>query len=294
MLANLNNSTKYIVLKIKPSYNIPHIIAKCEYQLTTIDLYNGIWKTIDNLINNEIYLFFIEAVEGAKINISLFINYIDYKRFDYINIYEYENKNNFYSSFILKNTIYISKKKESGFLTPISYTINSTKTNYLVFSIFPNNTINHTIIKIDVSGGLYELFNNFSKNITKIKPDDDYYFFIKVQQFSFIRFTLTMSNNMNLTKNPFSYMYYSELYQSKIGKNQTINPIIDENQIIVTSSKNVSLYSTQYIYFRIKSLFNIDYMIVNMDKIDSLFDLDNYKSSKGIYSLKKNLKLYKI
>ena len=61
-----SNYTKYIALQIKPYFNISHIIAKYEYSLTTFDLYNDIWKTIDNLIRNQIYLFFIEVRNPPK------------------------------------------------------------------------------------------------------------------------------------------------------------------------------------------------------------------------------------
>ena len=90
--SNFTNLTKYIGLKIKPNFNIPHIITKFEFPLTSIDLYNGIWKTIDDLIANEIYLFFIEAGESSKVTINLIINNTDENPFDYINIYEYKKK----------------------------------------------------------------------------------------------------------------------------------------------------------------------------------------------------------
>ena len=51
-------------------------------------------------------------------------------------------------------------------MTPISYTVYSSKANYLVFSINPNYNIEHTLIKANISGGSYELFNNTSKYIS--------------------------------------------------------------------------------------------------------------------------------
>ena len=50
-----SNLTKYIALKIKPYFNISHFIAKFEYPITCIDLNDGIWKPIDNLVSKEIY-----------------------------------------------------------------------------------------------------------------------------------------------------------------------------------------------------------------------------------------------
>ena len=58
-----SNFTKYIALHLKPIFNISHITAEFEYLVTSIDLIDVYPKKIDNLINNETYLFFIEAVE---------------------------------------------------------------------------------------------------------------------------------------------------------------------------------------------------------------------------------------
>ena len=59
------------------------IFAKFEYSVTSFDLNDGNWKTFDNLIYNEIYLFSMEIVEDTKINISLFINNTNYEYNEY-------------------------------------------------------------------------------------------------------------------------------------------------------------------------------------------------------------------
>ena len=86
------NITKYIALKIKPSLDISQINIIYENPLTIIDLSNDIWKEVNNLKNKEKYLFFIEATQGAKVNICLIVNNTDYNPFNYLNIYEYEKK----------------------------------------------------------------------------------------------------------------------------------------------------------------------------------------------------------
>lgn len=154
--------TKYIALNIKPSLNIEQIIAKYDNHLTIIDLSDNIWKTIDNLKNKEMYLFFIEATQYSKANISLIFNKTDYNPFNYIDIYEYETKNNSYSSYIRKNK-YINQVTDNDSMTSVLYTVYSLEANYLAFSFILNTNIEHIHVKINVSGGSYELLNNTSK-----------------------------------------------------------------------------------------------------------------------------------
>ena len=77
-----SNLTKYITLQIKSSANIS-FFAKFDYPVTSIDLNDGIWKSIDNLISKEIYLFYVEVIQNEKINISLIINNTDYEHYEY-------------------------------------------------------------------------------------------------------------------------------------------------------------------------------------------------------------------
>ena len=320
----LSNFTKYIALQIKPSSNIPHITAKFEYSVTSFDLNDGNWKTFDNLIYNEIYLFSMEVVEDTKINISLFINNTNYEYneyelspigmdgsllesnpkdsipFDYIdiNVYEYEKKNNSYITYNQKNSKRLKRINESYFVTEKIFLINESNTNYFAFSFKPNYNISLMQVNIDFSGGLFHLINNTSKNIIKLKKDEDYFFYIEAQQFSYARFTLTMSYNSNISTNPFSEIFIQELekreyYYSYHGYYESISPIIKGNQLIISVSHNISEESTLYINFRINPLYNIDYIIANIEVIDCFIDFDNYENFQGIhYFLNSHFKYY--
>ena len=317
-----SNLTKYIALQIKPSYNISHFIAKYESSVNSIELNDGIWKSIDNLRCKEIYLFFIEATELTKVNISIIINNTDNEYDEYelpiipnkgtilqsyltdtitnyidINVYEYETKNNFYSSYLSKNKKRLIKEGENFFMTQSLIEVNSTNTTYFAFSFIPNKTISNMLILIDISGGIFNLFNNITKNITKIKSDNDYLFFIEVKRFSYIIFTLTINNFTNSTMTPFSYIYFEELYNrenyNRNYKKASISTIKNGNQLILTIIQNISdREEIKYINFKIKPTFNIDYMLANPEVHDCYIDLDNYEHSKGIFNLKKNLIYY--
>ena len=227
-----SNYTKYMALQIKPSQNISQMSAKYEYSVTTFDLNEGLWEAIDNLITNKTYIFFTEATETAKINISIIINNTGNENDEYdeyelpiifnngtiiqpypkketipnyidINLYEYEKKNNSYNTYFQKNAKRLNKERDIYFMTKNYIKVNSSNTTYLAFSFKPNFNINHMRVNINISGGLFDLLNNTSKNMFNLRPDNDYYFFIEAHQFYFIRLTLTMNNYMNLTTIPF-------------------------------------------------------------------------------------------
>ena len=288
------NITKYIALNIKPSININNIIVSYENPINIINLDNDIWKPINNLKKNEINLFFIGVTQCASINISLIINNTDYNPFNYINIYEYEKKNNSYSSYIQKNTKSINKVKSNDYMTPILYTVYSSKSNYLAFSFIPNYDINNGLAKISVSGGSFELFNNTSKYITNLKSENDYFFFIKTKEFDIINLTLSYPITI---ENPIYYIYYQELskregYNNNFQTIQTVSQILNKTHLTILISQNISKESTQYINYKFRSSNNVDNMIAKINIIECLFYMRSFRQSKKIYNLKSNIIYY--
>ena len=284
------NISKYLALKIKPSIEIDHMTAIYNNLFHFIDLRNGIWTTIYNLTSTENYLFFIGAKKFDKANVTFIINNIDNNPFDYINIYEYEQKNHSNDSYILKKIIYINKSENSDFIIPILYTVYSNKTNYLAFSIIPKYNISEILVKADISGELYEFYNNTKRYIKNLNIDNDYFFFIKVNQFNFINFTLTMDYK---EKEAFSYIFCEESSSMEYSDDkeieiQPISSIIDNNQLIVTIHQNISNYSTKYIFFKIRPSYNIDYILANIDITDCLINVFYHDK----YYLKSNLIYY--
>ena len=258
--------------------------------LNIIELSIGIWKTIDNLMGGEIYLFFIEVTQNSKVNVSLIINNTSSNPFNSIKFYEYEEKNNSYSFYVYKHLEYSHK---IGDMIQASYTVYSSKAKYLAFSIMPPMNYNETKVKLDISGISYELINNTINNITNLKADNDYFFYIKVKQFSFINITLTMNY---FKREPFSYIYYQELavrenYNDNDKNVQIILPIINKNQLIISFSKNITKSSINYICFKIKPSYNIEYMLINIDPIEYLIDLD-HNNYLTLYNFKSNIIYY--
>ena len=129
--------------------------------------------------------------------------------------------------------------------------------------------------RIEISGGLFHLFNNSSRNITNLRKNIDYFFYIKIQQFYYIRFTLTLKNN---SSNPFPNIFCHKLYNKddykiNIGYNQSISSIINGDQLIISVSNNITNNSIYYINYKIKPLYNIDYIVSKIEIDDCFIDL---------------------
>ena len=319
-ISSFSNYTKCLALQIKPSLNISHITAEFDYSVTSFDLIDDNWTTFENLSSNEIYLFFIEVVELSKVNISLLMNYsvinnTNYEYEDYelpaidldgnllefnpsdsipldyidINIYEYKKKNNSFNSYNQKNSKRLKRINDNYFVAEEIYQVNRTDTNYFAFSFKPNFNISVMQVNIKISGGIFQLFNNISKNITKLKSKEDYLFYTTTRKFNYIRLTLTMNYNSNMTTAPFLNILFQELDYNGYNKgvsikhNKSVSSIRDGDQLIISSSYNISDTSTNYIIFKINPLYNIDYMIANIDEIIGYINIDNYKNFQGIY-----------
>ena len=189
---------------------------------------------------------------------------------------------------------------DNYYITPNKSLINSSNTNYLALSFrrkYNNYNINDIGFKIDFSGGLFQLFNNAPKNITYLKKNVDYFFYTRIKIFNYIRFTLTMKSNSNITAIPFQNIESQNLrekydYQKHRGYNQSISPIINGDKLIISISNNITDQYFYYINFKIRPLYNIDYMVASIDIVDYYIDNENYKYSKEIYSLKSHFKYY--
>jgi len=142
-------------------------------------------------------------------------------------------------------------------------------------------------------GGSYELLNNTSKNISNLKSGNDYFFFIKTNQYDIISLNLTM-NNLSY---PFIYIYYQELSKREESNNnlekiQSISQIIKGNQLIISISQNISKSSTNYINFKFSPSYNIDNMIAKINIVECLIDLITFRETKNLYNLKSNVIYY--
>ena len=303
------------------------ITARIDLISEEYNLYNGKPLDIFNLASNYSYYLYLEFFE--TINISFKIKNTTQKPFSDIYIHELEERHS--PSIQILNKQISFKENNNQLISSFSYARSqSNYTKYIALQIIPSfniseliaeyeysitsinlfddiwnpidnlksNEIPYLAFNIKNSGGEYQLFNNTSLNVTNLKSNENYSFYTTPTPLNYIRLTLTMNYNSNMTINPFSYVLIKTLYKgngvSIYGVyNKSISSIRNEDELIISVSFNTSNSDITYIFFNITPLYNIDYMIANIDITDCYIGLDNYKNSKGIfYFLKSQIKYY--
>ena len=238
------------------------------------DLVNGEKKIINSLNSSEIYYFYINAVQYQELNVSLTMSYMSNKPFTYTYIYECSNSS---SSSCLQNTSqYITTTTNNNqLISSFTYSVNYSDTQYIALKFTSNYNISKFTIKID-SEFIYDLSNGVDKNITNLKSGISYYFFLPSTQLQTDIINLTM-NYMSIE--PFSYLYIYE-YESRSSsnyiniKNQNLTMLKKNNELSSSFTYLVSSYTTKYIALKLTPIYNISYIVVNINA-EGVYNLTN-------------------
>ena len=168
--------TKYIALQFTPKYNISYIVVNISAEGVHF-LSNGVTQNITNLKPGMFYFFFLKASYLQTASISLAMNYMSTKPFEYSYIYEYSRTSS--SIHFGPSSLYITTtKKENELTSSFRHLIKYYDIQYFILNLTPNKNMNYIVININVEGGAYDLSNDISKNITNLKLEIPYYIFI--------------------------------------------------------------------------------------------------------------------
>ena len=283
-----NYKTKYIALQFTPNYNINYIVVKINVE-GVYDLSNGEDKNITNLKVDIPYYFFLPSIylQTALININM--SYIN-TTFIIFYIYEYESR---YSETYLKfSGKYLrSTKKNNEFILSFTYLVSNVNTKFIALKFTPDYNLNYTSLN-SIVDGFYDLSNGVDKNITNLKSEIPYYFFLPSIQLQTLSINLNMSY---MSTKPFNYTYiyeYENKYSYKYLKGSTQSlSTTTKNDILISSFRySVDNYKTKYIALKLILNDNINYIVVNINA-DGVYDLSNGED-KNITNLKSRIPYY--
>ena len=283
-----NYKTKYIALQFTPNYNINYIVVKINVE-GVYDLSNGEDKNITNLKVDIPYYFFLPSIylQTALININM--SYIN-TTFIIFYIYEYESR---YSETYLKfSGKYLrSTKKNNEFILSFTYLVSNVNTKFIALKFTPDYNLNYTSLN-SIVDGFYDLSNGVDKNITNLKSEIPYYFFLPSIQLQTLSINLNMSY---MSTKPFNYTYiyeYENKYSYKYLKGSTQSlSTTTKNDILISSFRySVDNYKTKYIALKLILNDNINYIVVNINA-DGVYDLSNGED-KNITNLKSGIPYY--
>ena len=154
--------TNYIAFEVSTNLEIKYsTIVQIDVIDGVYDLSNRESKKINNIKPGGIYIFYIPANEGQKININLTTNYITDNPFNKLEISEYLLRENHFNDKVTTNQAITKETKTSNneLISSFSYTVlpdtysiyyhNYKVANYIALKIIPSN-ITYLIVQFDV------------------------------------------------------------------------------------------------------------------------------------------------
>ena len=279
------NVANYIALKIIP-FNITYLIVQFDVLVNFLNL-NKKEITLTNLKAETTYSFYMNFDKSQRTNLSLEINNMNENPFKYLNIYEYEDNSYAYEE--KENKTISFSKKENNLISSFSYIVKSKyrKINCIYINIKPLFDIQSFKIKNDIIGGLFELSNKVSKNITNLKIGGPYYFSIKTQKFHNIIFNVVTDNINTLpfeivVFNEYDYRGFKESSPIKTSQKK-ISFSLSNNQMTSTFSYLVSKYSNRETVLNIIPNVNINYLNIKIEVENTYYDF--HFGEQTIYNL---------
>ena len=286
------NVANYIALKIVPS-NITYLIVQFDVLVSFHNLNNGD-ITLTNLKAETTYSFYMSIDKYQQANLSLEINNMNEKPFNYLNIYEYEDNSYAYEE--KENVTILFSSKENNLITSFSYIPKSKyrQINCIYINIKPLFDIKSLKIKKDIIGRTFKLSNKVSKSITNLIKGGPYYFLIKTEKFQKITFNVVMNNTNTI---PFEIVVFNEYdYQGFKGgspqktSEKKISFSSTNNQLISTFSYIVSKYWTDETVLKMIPNSNINHMNIKIELENTYYDFHFKKET--IYNLTVGNKYY--
>ena len=260
----LSYNAEIIAFRINPLYDINNINIEINIQGLTYTLSPGISKTINNVISNMQYTFYLRTNLYDIVNINLTTNYIDSEPF--LKIIAFESVDNM-AAFLKNTSLSLNTSKEGDQLASIGeYRISNDCGYLLTLKTIPNLDINYINAKMDIEKTLFEIYEDDKiKPINKLIGGRDYY--VKM---SYLRAEKKLNINLIMSfiddKQPFDCLYFSESYRKFNDivkeiyyKDISIKKI--EDKIIFSISYEAIDARYPYLFLKFTPKYNLTYFL---------------------------------
>ena len=280
-------STNYLLIELIPNMNLD--LIEINYEIKDIDNYtlnNDESKTINKLLKNMPYYYFINVKQYQQINVNLTTNFLKDDAIKFIEIYEFSDKYSYnsYNKYINKSTEFINNDNNNNNVIQksFSYMVESIYTNFIVIKIKTEFDLDYLNIRIDIGGGYHDIEKGFAKNITNLFCKYSYYFFVLTSKGEKLNFKLII--NSNEIKDPFNSINILEYSNKqsypiillKTNNNKFHKEIID-NKLVTSISYQVKDNSTNFIALQIIPNYNISSVECLVEP-----EIEENKSLKGL------------
>ena len=201
----ISPNTNYIAFEVCPNAQIKYNpMVEIDVIDGVYDLSNGESKKINNIKDGGIYIFYVPAKEGQKVDVNLTTNNVINNPFKKIEISEYLLRENIFNSKVTKSQSISNTVKISDYemISSFSYTVlpdiysryypNYNIANYIALKIIPSN-INYLVVKFNVLVSFHKL-NNEDYSLTNLKADTTYSFYMKISKFQQAKLSLEIDS----------------------------------------------------------------------------------------------------
>ena len=251
-------STNFILIELAPNMNLEKVQIKFEITKIYNPINNGESASINKLMKNTPYYYFINSKQYQQVNFNLSFNYLQNIPFEFIEIYEFSEKYQYkkYNKFTNKSLEFkINNNNEKILFNSFSYMINSFYTNFIIIKFKPKFEFENLNININVGGGYYDIEKSSIKNISNLIPKYSFYFFTLSSKGDKLNIKLILDSTE--IKNPFNTLNILE-YSSKNSpsyylqnSNEKIDPKLKDNKLNIFISYLVKNNSTNFIALEI-------------------------------------------
>ena len=262
-----NEFANYILLNIKPLYDIKYISIQMNSSGNSYDMSKGLSKNITNLISGAPYTFYMNVDRLDIVTISFTMNNFGKIPFTDIYIFEQASKHNSYLNSSSQPISFLNEGNQ--IIADFSYQINHFASNIAGFKITSNFDIDYMVSKIDIEKCLYEI--NYNSKMYNLKVGIKYYLFADIYgKKDEVTFTLTM-DDMNIPFNSINIYevdsYFYDSYLSKISKD--VSNKKNKDKLVLSFSYKALNTRVSHLLVEFCPKYNIKYLEVNFSNNNS-------------------------
>ena len=274
----LSEGINYLYFKFLPKYDLNYLSVKIDNMGGSFYLDDGDIKRLKNIYPGYDYFFKTKISLFQTLNVNIKFNYIENNPIEKIYIFE------FYDTFFKRPTDkridlpIIPKRNNTALLISFSHLIESSNTNYIQFKFIPKEYLEYLEIQLSIQGTIYDLINDTPNNITNIKVDNPYYFFVSADFYNKLFFQL-IYDNKNIK--PFKYLIIKEFEnRNNLFYLKSINQTLDiknlDKEFIINISYKPTNPSCKYVAFILETNFNMDYLSAKVNIGGGYYEFNSY------------------
>ena len=263
-----DSKAKFVEIIVKPSHEIYNVVVKMDLLNEFYDLENRKSITVQNLIPEKNYVFFVNAELYSEIEFSINMDNINDNPFNNTKIFQYKSRDNLFNEFSsFVSYKYNITKKENKLEISLHYSVSNYDTQKIGLILQSLSNINYINIQVDVEKGLYELIDG-SRYISNLMTNTSYYFYTDALFVHTLNISFTMNSSSSTPFSSINIYESSEIKDVSRLKTETIPASLKQiDDLLFTSfSYSGSKDYCKYIFIEIRPSSIIDSLTAKIVK----------------------------